>query len=387
MHSPNIGLPKYKSTMDFHRELTRRISDELPTDQRRDVRAHYIKALTCLILAAGSYALIYFVSSAPLQILLCILSGIAHTWLGFNVFHEAIHGSLSSSKKINQAFSFITCSMLGVSRYLWQYKHNFLHHRFTNIQDVDDDLETRDALRLSPHQPQKKKYFWQHLYAPFVYAMTSLEWVYLKDHKQYFTLKLNETTKIPSLNFDQHIEYWLTKIFYYSLYTALPITIFGLGNFLIGALFFHFSHSVMMAAIFQLAHVMPDLEYPQANQENVLETDPSAHQLLTTVNFATKNPFVNWLSGGLNYQVEHHLFPQISHLHYPRLAPIVQQCAQDYGLPYHELGSYRDALKAHFSQLKFLGRQKLNEDKKEEKLLKEAPPLFQDGDGEISACR
>lgn len=348
--------PKYLGDHSFKKKLHQRIDVAFCHLGKRDIAAHYLKALVMFVWALGSYISLYFVDEAWGLIVLCLVSGVGHTALGFNVFHDAIHGSLSHHKSINRFFAFLTCSLLGVSHYLWRFKHNYLHHQFTNVEAWDDDLETRDALKLSPKQKSLARYRYQHFYAPLVYSLTSLEWVFLKDFIQYFTLKINQYQKIPPLKLIDHFEFWISKAIYFTFYVALPLVFFGPVVFFIGLIIFHTSHSLAMASVFQLAHVMPDLEFPEVcPKTGTIDRDIQVSQLKTTVNFATKSAFMTWYSGGLNYQVEHHLFPRISHIHYPMISKIVKETAEEFQLPYHEIPTFGQALSAHFKALKKLG--------------------------------
>ena len=307
----------------------------------------------------ASYVSLYFTDSAVLQILLCISMGLSFTGLGFNLLHDSIHGSLSKSRKVNRFFAFWSCSQLGIAHYFWRYKHNYLHHQFTNIQDWDDDLETRDGLRLSPTQPCSLRYYFQHIYAPVLYGLTTLEWIFFKDFVQYFTLKMNEKQKIPKLKLPEHVEFWASKIIYLSLFFALPLYYFPLKTFLIGLVIFHYSMSLSMAAVFQLAHVFEGAAYPVPDGEtSKVPMDWAELQLSTTMNFATSNPLLTWYAGGLNYQVEHHLLPMVSHVHYPAISKLVEETAKEFGFPYHTTPSYFSALSSHFGMLKTLGQEK-----------------------------
>lgn len=358
MNAKKQVSPKFESDHNFQKALRSKVNEVLGPVSRRDLSTHYLKVLIVLTWALGSYGLLY-VSERPVTLVfLCVMAAVGHTLVGFNVFHDAVHGSLSNSKRINHFFSFLTCSILGVSHHLWRFKHNYLHHHFTNIEMWDDDLETREALRLSPYQKQKWQYRFQHYYAPFAYAMTSFEWNYIKDFVQYFTLKMNKNQKVPPFDLRGHIEFWLSKTIYFSLYLVLPFVYFDFPIFISGFILFHLTHSLFMASIFQLAHVMPDSNYYKPDSKKNEMPHFSKLQLLTTVNFAPESRIITWLSGGLNYQIEHHLFPKISHLHYPKISKAVKKVTQEFNLPYMEIDTYFQALKLHFQMLRSLGKSK-----------------------------
>jgi linoleoyl-CoA desaturase len=353
--SESVVSPRFSRRSDFAKELYDR-SKVILQEHADDKGLGYVLKILCVFtLALGSYGLIFLIQDPVMRIGLALFSGVAHTLIGFHLFHDAHHASLSEKAWVNRAMAFLSCSLLGVSGRLWQFKHNYLHHQFTNIHQIDDDLETREALRLSPFQETLSKYRLQHLYAPFMYAMTSIEWVFIRDFKVYFSGRLNQFQKIPKFTLDQHLEFWITKIIYFALYVVLPLSLLGVKTFVIGAICFHWAHSLAMAAIFQLAHVMPEGQQTSADSGREMDVDHATHQMLTTVNFGINNAFLNWFSGGLNFQIEHHLFPRVQHRFYPKLAPMVKELARKHNIPYYEYPSYSSALKAHFKELRSLG--------------------------------
>lgn len=355
MNFESKPCPQFARRSAFAKEL-HTLSKQILEAHANDKGLGYVAKLAFVIsMALGSFAALFFIEDTLVRIALAVFSGVTHTLIGFHLFHDAHHSSLSQKAWVNRVAAFLSCALLGVSGRLWQFKHNYLHHQFTNIHQIDDDLETREALRLSPFQDCLSKYRLQFLYAPFMYAMTSIEWVFIRDFKVYFSGRLNQFQKIPKFTKDQHIEFWLAKLIYFSLYVVLPVVILGPVPYIIGALFFHWAHSLAMAAIFQLAHVMPEGQQTSALEFSKLDVDHATHQMLTTVNFGTQNAFLNWFAGGLNFQIEHHLFPRVQHRFYPILAPMVKELAQKHHIPYYEYPTYLSALKAHFQELKSLG--------------------------------
>jgi linoleoyl-CoA desaturase len=116
----------------------------------------------------------------------------------------------------------------------------------------------------------------------------------------------------------------------------------------------HLVAGFILSMIFQPAHVVKETTFPMPNLENEIENSWAVHELLTTANFARKNAVLNWYAGGLNFQVEHHLFPTICHIHYEALAPIVKETAEEFGLPYNEFETFSEAIKSHYDMLKRL---------------------------------
>ena len=142
-------------------------------------------------------------------------------------------------------------------------------------------------------------------------------------------------SKRPSL---QWTGLFLSKILYFSIWIIIPMILIDAPwwSVLIGFVVMHYTAGLILSLVFQLAHVMEDAEMPEPDKTGTMKNTWAIHQLLTTVNFSTKNKIVNWFTGGLNHQIEHHIFPHISHVHYTKIAAIVKKTAQEFNLPYNE---------------------------------------------------
>ena len=306
----------------------------------------------------ASFVLMLSSKSLAWQLAFALSYGLAASAVGFNIFHDANHGSISSNQRVNAAVA-ILCSMaLGPSRYLWSYKHHVLHHRFTNIQEWDDDLETRGFLRLSPHQPWKPRFIGQHVFVWALYAINAIEMVFVKDFVQYFTLRMNSYQKIPAFSVAEKWEFWASKAVYLAIFVGLPFAILPFERAVAGILVYEFTVGLSLAFVFSMAHQVEDADFIAATPMNVAD-EWAAHQMRTTVNFANSSPFWNWFTGGLNHQIEHHLFPSMSHTHYTTIRPIVRETALEFRLPYKQFDTYAQALKSHFRFLRGLSKKPL----------------------------
>jgi linoleoyl-CoA desaturase len=341
---------------EFAKTVRARVDAHFGDQARRSHPRHMSKAFFIACWFVASYVLLLTVESTWAQILLCFSFALAASAVGFNIFHEAIHGSLSSSARVNLAVSWMSCMVLGVGRYFWWYKHNIIHHRFTNIFEWDDDIETRGHLRLSPQQPWEAKFKNQHRFFVVLYCFHTLEWLFAKDFVQYFTLRLNPYQPIPPMSRHQKLEFWACKAFYVAVFVALPFALLPVWKVLIGMLIFHVTLSLVLAFVFNLAHAVEMAEFPVPTQNSAtIEEEWAAHQMRTTVNFATDNPLLNWFTGGLNSQIEHHLFPLVSHAHYGAISGIVRKTAAEFGLPYNLYESYFGIVRSHFRLVRRLG--------------------------------
>nr|WP_288834090.1 acyl-CoA desaturase [uncultured Flavobacterium sp.] len=290
------------------------------------------------------------------HLLLTIVMGIGMAGLGMNVMHDGNHGSYSNKNWVNKIMGG-TIYVLAGNVYNWQVQHNVLHHTYTNIPGHDEDLDAGRIIRFTKSAPWHSFHRFQHYYSVFLYGLLTFNWALTTDFKQmrnYLKRKLSYgEPKSPKILWTTLI---ITKIIYISIWIVMPILI-GIvwWKVLIGFFVMHYTAGLILSIVFQLAHVVDETENPSPNELGEMENTWAVHQLFTTTNFAPKNWLVNWYTGGLNHQIEHHIFPNISHIHYGKIAKIVRETAQECNLPYYEYKTMRSAVIAHFKHLKELG--------------------------------
>jgi len=291
------------------------------------------------------------------QLLLAILLGMTMAFVGFNVCHDALHGAYSSNKKVNYGLGFIF-NIIGANAYVWNLTHNIVHHSYTNIVGHDEDIEIAPGLiRVSETDKLNKFQRYQHIYAFFLYGLTTLSWFFRKDYLKFFQKNIGKshTNRHPKI---EYFNLFFYKIIYYSVFIVIPLLVMNLTwwQFLIGFLAMNFAEGMVLGLVFQLAHVVEDTEIKHPNEANNMEEAWAVHQMRTTANFASKSKLASFFCGGLNLQVEHHLFPRICHIHYRKISEIVKETAVEFNLPYNENKSFFSALKSHYFFLKKLGR-------------------------------
>ncbi len=304
------------------------------------------------------------------MLILAILLGMFAAFIGFNVAHDAIHGSLSENPAINKIFS-IVFNILGANPYMWSITHNVVHHTYTNIPGHDEDIEVAPGLiRLSPEDKLKPVHKFQHFYAFLLYGFASLSWVFRKDYVKFFQKKIGnyDNSNHPR---KEYFNLFFYKGLYYALFIIIPLIVLNVTwwQFLIGFVCMHLAEGVVLGLVFQLAHVVEGTTFPTPNNEGNIVDDWAAHQMKTTANFDSKNPIVNFFCGGLNMQVEHHLFPKICHIHYTNISHIVRETAHEFNLPYIENKTFGSALVSHYKMLKRFGKDDYAIHKKELKLV------------------
>ncbi|MFN0274913.1 MAG: fatty acid desaturase family protein [Chitinophagales bacterium] len=286
-----------------------------------------------------------------------IAMGFGMSGVGMSVMHDANHGAYAKNNFVNNMLS-RTIYLVGGSKFTWRVQHNVLHHTYTNIYGMDEDIHDKPILRLSPHG---KLYFihrFQHLYSWLLYGLATLGWAVNKDFVQLIRYNKNGLTKGSGGNPTvEMIKLILSKALYYAVILLLPalITSYNFGLIILGFLMMHFTAGIILSTIFQLAHVIEDMEHPVPTDNGEIANNWAIHQLQTTANFAKKNRVLSWFVGGLNYQIEHHLFHNICHIHYRKIAPIVKETAYEFGIPYHEKYTFWQALASHIRMLKKIG--------------------------------
>ncbi len=315
----------------------------------------YLKSILCLALTFTSYLMIMLLPLAGwISLLLCAVIGFSFAGMGFNVMHDGAHGSYSKRKWLNELVSY-SLNLMGGNVFIWKHKHNLAHHNFTNIEGMDDDIDIKPWMRTNRNQPRRWFHRYQHIYGLPLYGITYINWVFINDFKNYFAKKV-ANTPFQKMNFKEHLIFWVSKVLHIALILVLPILKFGLLKTLLGFGVMAFCCGFTLGTIFQLAHVIDETDFPLPEEEsNQMEQNWVLHQIATTVNFAPENRVIFWLTGGLNFQIVHHLFPKVSHIHYPAINKLIRESCIARNIKYKEYPTFFGAVRAHVNYLKMIG--------------------------------
>lgn len=316
----------------------------------------YLKAASLVPAAIIIYICLLFTESHPVAgISLSALLGFILASIGFNVMHDACHGSYSSKKWMNDTLG-LTLNALGGNAFIWKFKHNIIHHTYTNIDGIDDDIAKSPIMRQCSTQKWVPMHRVQHFYVVLIYAISSFAWVFIMDFTKYFKQKIFRT-QLQKMSSNDHVVFWVSKVLYVVFYIAIPVYFVGWQAWAIGFSAMHLAMGLTLALVFQLAHVVEHAEFELVEvDDKMIENEWAIHQLRTTANFAPRNKIISWFVGGLNFQVEHHLFPRVSHIHYPVISRIVAKTCEKYDLPYNVYSTMTGAMASHFRMMKNLGR-------------------------------
>jgi len=284
------------------------------------------------------------------------LMGFGMAGIGLSIMHDANHGAYSKNQTVNKIFGYCL-NIVGGFDVNWRIQHNVLHHTYTNIIGMDEDVDAGIVLRFSDSQIRKPHHGYQHYYAWFLYGLMSISWILTKDFIQ--IVKYNKKNLVATQGTTLSkavISLTIWKIVYLSYIIGLPIFFTGnIGVTIAGFLLMHFIAGLFLTTVFLCAHIVDQTDFPLPDQEGNIEKNWYVHQMETTANFSNRKSFFSWFIGGLNYQIEHHLFPTICHVHYYELSKIVKETAHEFGLPYHANQSFLQALKHHANHLKIMG--------------------------------
>lgn len=354
---PNIKFTNQNAV--FFNILRQRVNDYFSINQIKQTGSFrlYFKSIILIAALIACYVFLVFFTpdSAWIATAVCGLLGLILAAIGFNIMHDGAHGSYSSNKTLNNLMAY-TLNMMGGSSFIWKQKHNNNHHSYTNIEGMDDDIDIKPFIRTN--KGQKKYWFhrFQHIYGFLLYGLTYLFWVFFQDFKKYFSGKVSDISLLRKMNLKEHILFWVTKCSYVFIFLIIPAYNTGIINTLLGYGMMVFACGFVIAIVFQLAHIFEDAKFVIPGNDSMnIESEWAIHQINSTANFTTRNKIVSWFCGGLNFQIEHHLFPKISHIHYPEISKIVRDTCSEFNIMYKEFPSVLSALRSHFIHLKKQG--------------------------------
>jgi linoleoyl-CoA desaturase len=302
--------------------------------------------------------ILFFNPSNLISIGLWSLMGLSLSGIGMSIMHDANHGAYSANQKVNYWMG-NTLNLVGGSVFNWKLQHNVMHHTYTNIVDYDDDIADKLILKFNPHSQSKWYHKLQFIYAFLFYGILTLYWALLKDFVQfgkYTKQGVNRSTK--EQNRVIFLKIVISKIIYFGVFFALPVFVFHIAftKILLGYLIMQFISGIILTVVFQLAHTVEGTTHPIPDEKHSIENNWFIHQMNTTVNFCRHNKIISWYVGGLNFQVEHHLFPGICHVHYPAISEIVKATAKEFNVPYLENETFMSALKSHINAVIKFGK-------------------------------
>jgi linoleoyl-CoA desaturase len=357
MTTTTVRFPN-RNPAAFIRDMKRQVAEYFEARGGRTKGDWRMVTKTIVLLGVyfGAYALILTGWFSPLAMLgLCMVMGVGMAGIGFAVAHDALHGAYSDKAWVNRVVGY-AFDILGANGYMWRMTHNIVHHTYTNIQGVDGDLEVSPYLRLSPRSAWRPIHRFQQWYAFAAYSLSTLVWVTIKDWK-YFLRKDGGPYHSERHPTREVVTLVVSKLVYYGYTLLVPMLVLPVAwwQVLLGWLALHLTAGLILGIVFQLAHVVEETAYPIPDESGNMEQAWMVHELETTADFGRRNRALTWYVGGLNYQIEHHLFPKVCSIHYPAISEIVRSVALANGMPYHDHPTLMSAIRSHLRVLRRLG--------------------------------
>ena len=354
--------PKLKFTRSdrFIKELRRRVDEyfEQTGKPKRDCPEMYFKTAVIMTWFVAAYLLLLFIaSSAWVAIPLAVVMGLAVAAVGFNIQHDGGHKAYSNYPWINKLMG-LSIELIGASSYLWDWKHNSIHHTYTNIHGHDDDINVGFLGRLSPEQPRYSFHRFQGIYLWVLYGFLSIKWHFFDDFYNVATGRIGGH-KVPRPKGKDLAVFIGGKVLFFSLALGIPMLRHHWWNVLLVFALVEFVSGVVLSVVFQLAHCVEEASFPvpvQTPEGLRMENEWAVHEVETTVDFSRRNAVMRWFLGGLNFQIEHHLFSRICHTNYVRISQVVEETCKEFGVRYTAQRSFFGALRSHYRFLTAMGR-------------------------------
>lgn len=350
-----VKFPPHTSLRDRLNDAVREYFDSRGLSRHGGGRM-WLKTAAIVTWAVASWVVLVFVVANWWQALLAATSlGLAVAGIGFNVQHDGGHGAFSR-KKLGNRLTARALDLVGGSSYIWNYKHNIFHHHYTNVEGVDDDLRAEPFLRLAPGQPRYWFHRFQHLYVWLLYAFFPPKWAWIDDLRDVIRGRAAGHRIERPKGWDLA---WLlgAKLLFAGWTWVIPLLLHSWWQVLAIYGFVALVVGTTIGTVFQLAHCVEEAEIVKRPEgQERMQRSWAEHQLATTADFAPRSRFLSWYLGGLNFQVEHHLFPRVCHIHYPELARVVSGVCAESGVPHHTHPSLWRALRSHVRFLKRMGR-------------------------------
>jgi linoleoyl-CoA desaturase len=356
--SEPIPRLKFNENREFQITLRRRIDEFFQSTGRnkRDCWQMYLKTAIILTLSTVVYVLlVFFANTIWTGLLLAAGLGLTTALIGFNIQHDAGHRAYSNRPWVNKLMA-LTMDMIGGSSHVWHTKHGVVHHTYVNITGWDNDIDLGILGRLSPHQKRRRFHRWQHLYLWPLYGLVAVKWQLVED---FHTVISGHQGRFlfPRPRGGDLVAFILGKTLFFSIAFGVPMLFHPwwvvLFYYAVAAIFL----GVMMGVVFQIPHCNEAAAFPlPIRGTNLLEKPWAVHQAEATLDFARKNPILTYFLGGLNFHMEHHLFPMICHINYPAMSKIVEQTCKEFGVSYRAHPSFLKGVAAHYQWLKKMGR-------------------------------
>ena len=317
----------------------------------------FIKAVMILSVFLSSYLLLISGTFGPgTDLLLGTVCGICTVMMVMNIGHDAAHNALFRSRKMNEmaCYSF---ELAGMSHYMWKLNHNIIHHPYPNISPIDSEInQAMPFIRLSPFFRKLKIHRYQHLYAPFLYLLFTINLTLVRDFQDMGIMsKANSQKIVKEFPVKRYVMLFASKLFYITYAVVIPMIVlpFVWWKVLLGFFFVHAMMSIFELTIQFPLHANDRATVVEINETGTIERKWEEQILENTTDYMPQSRLANFITGGINTHTIHHFFPGICHIHYIALTKILSETAKEFNLGYqcYPMGK---GLVSHFRRIKQL---------------------------------
>jgi len=349
-------FPRFIGKSDFYKTLKKKAEEYFAKKNITNVRSitPFVFFNTIFILSGllfSIYMSMYSTTTSPFMcFLFAVAGGVFHNLLMVHLLHDVSHGAYSNSATVWRYGSYIGDILSGHSMYVWTHRHVFTHHIHTNVCGVDPDIGIYKCSPKKPLLPYRQKVaivpMW---FQPFIYFFIVIQMQY--DDFISWSRGYMENTKINDVGLRKSIEFYLFKGLFLLHRLVLPIML-GYRGFFSGLYLFLVTEAIgglLFGYFSQITHVTEELEWPS---DRPINEDWATLQVRTAIDYDPDSYFWTYMSGYLNYQIPHHLFPSVAPHHYGELLPLIKETCKEFNIKYLIYDSVWESIGRHFSHLK-----------------------------------
>jgi len=339
----HINIPQDN---DLLRMIHRKVSKGLAIDAKQTRWMLSAKFAFYLSLLSVSYLGIYKIDNEFLFVVCFVCYGYSGLLLAFNFAHDLSHGTVFRKSLWNDCGFIFIYALNGAHGEAWQKRHVESHHFAPNVENYDTDLEISKLIRVIPNSKHYWFHKYQHMYAPLAYSTYSLYWVFIKDFVVYFE-------NLRSRRIAYHFSFWTQKVFYVMYLVIFPImfSVQSWPTVLVGFLSMHLLQSLFLLFTFFMTHHVEGLQYPETTTDGYIKTSWIMNQIKSSNDMYPHSSLANFVFGGFNNHIAHHLFPHIHHIHYPDLNKILYDVLIQNGITPNQT-TYWGGICSHLRHLK-----------------------------------
>lgn len=337
---------------DFFKKMQKEVQEKILRNPSIQT-ANIVKSFMLLFGFIGSYiGILVCGKTLAWLFFFYILAGFFMIVLFVNAFHDAAHNAIFKNPKYNKWFTYVL-ELFGSNSFIWKKRHLLLHHPYANIQNWDIDIKQSDLVRIFPSSKFFNYHKYQHLYMWLLYPFYTLNWLFIRDFKDFFGTKDNyvkRVVKIPKIEYAKLFACKLFNIFYLLIIPILVLHNHPWYVVFLAWMVMHLSGSALGVVALLSTHVDEYAHFPMPPEDGKMRTTWAMHQMSVTKDFSADSKLANFLFGGFTHHVAHHLFPGVAHTYYPYITQVIRRYAKELDLPY-QCYPFWKAVISHFRLL------------------------------------